>query len=152
MKKIFILLFICTKIPLIAQTSSQTYFVSNNNDTIRAIPWNIQEPKFIEGRRVYKAAEQMPQFPGGNEKAVEYIKKNLKEDADDKFVPEIKLTFVVDTDGVCKNVGIIKKTNESKLTRVEITAIDAVKNMPVWKPGKSQGVQVPVQCYLSIDL
>src|SRR4051812_41146640 len=78
-------------------------FYMNETDSISKVQWNAQEAHFIEGRRVFKVAEKMPEFPGGKEKMMDCMLKNIKVNADDDFVAEIKLTFVVDTNGVCKN-------------------------------------------------
>jgi hypothetical protein len=135
-----------------ASESGPVYFLSiNQRDSISKVQWNVQEAHYIEGRRVFKVAEKMPGFPGGNEMMMEYMLKNIKTDLDDNFVPEIKLTFVVDTNGVCKNIGIIKKGEKITLNKTEMSAIKAVQKMPLWKPGVSQGAIVPVQFYLPLE-
>jgi hypothetical protein len=133
-------------------SNGPAYFLSiNERDSVSKVQWNVQEAHYIEGRRVFKVAEKMPEFPGGNEKMMDYMLKNIKINADDDFVSEIKLTFVVDTNGVCKNIGIIKKGENITLNKTEMSAIKTVQKMPVWKPGVSQGVIVPVQYYLPLE-
>lgn len=93
--------------------------------------------------------EQMPEFPGGMEKMMEFIGKNMvypplaKENG---IEGRVVLTFVVKSDGTIADIKPIKKIGWG----CEEAAMDVVKKMPSWKPGKQNGKSVPVQFMLPV--
>ena len=88
--------------------------------------------------------EQMPEFPGGVEKMMEFIQKNLvypplaKENG---IEGRVVLSFVVNSDGSIVDIKPLKKIGWG----CEEAAIDVVKRMPGWKAGKQNGKAVRFQ-------
>lgn len=90
---------------------------------------------------VFTVVEQMPQFPGGEEALKEYLNKvpyktKVKEDV------TIYTYFHIDTNGKVINVENKKESNNKALNK---SAIEHVKNMPDWEPGRQNGKAVIVQ-------
>ncbi len=93
--------------------------------------------------------EQMPQFPGGDEGLLNFIKNNLKYPvASAKAGVEGRVTvrFVVGIDGTVSDVIVMRGLDS--LCNQE--AVRVVKLMPVWTPGKYAGKKVPIYYTLPI--
>lgn len=106
-------------------------------------------PQKPEGSRVYTVAEETPEFPGGDEARMEYIKNNVKypEEARKQGIEgTVYVTFVVEPDGSITNAKVLRGIGGS----LDATALEVVKNMPAWKPGKVRGEPVPVQFNMPI--
>ncbi|MEZ5172727.1 MAG: TonB family protein [Bacteroidia bacterium] len=105
----------------------------------------IEEPP----AQIFTIVEQMPEFPGGEEKLFEYLGKNIKYPAmarENGITGTVYVTFVVEGNG--------KITDVKKLRGIgggcDEEAIRVVKSMPEWKPGKQNGKSVRVQYNLPI--
>jgi protein TonB len=105
----------------------------------------IEEPP----SQIFTIVEQMPEFPGGEEKLFEYLGKNIKYPAmarENGITGTVYVTFVVEGNG--------KITDVKKLRGIgggcDEEAIRVVKSMPEWKPGKQNGKSVRVQYNLPI--
>ncbi len=99
--------------------------------------------------QIFTIVEQMPEFPGGEEKLFEYLGKNIKYPAmarENGITGTVYVTFVVEGNG--------KITDVKKLRGIgggcDEEAIRVVKSMPEWKPGKQNGKSVRVQYNLPI--
>ena len=94
--------------------------------------------------------DTMPEFPGGIKKLMEYLGKNIKypEKANEIGIQgTVFLTFVVSETGEISNVSLAKDSEGHSKTigaGCEDAAMDVVKAMPKWKPGKNKGVPVKV--------
>jgi protein TonB len=100
---------------------------------------------------LFVLVEEMPQFPGGENALMEYLKSNLKYPAgcvEKKIQGKTYVRFVVNEDGSTSNMEIIKSSNNRLLDE---EAIRVVSLMPTWKPGKQQGKAVKVQYTLPIN-
>lgn len=114
-----------------------------NNDTLKS------ESNDIDTSKVYAITEQMPQFPGGNEKLLLYINKTLK-------YPEISQENGIQGIVVCRFIV----TKNGKVERIEVLksldilcnkeAIRLVKSLPKFIPGKQDGINVNVWYTLPI--
>jgi periplasmic protein TonB len=92
---------------------------------------------------VYTIVEEMPEFPGGEDEMLKFIKANIK-------YPEIALKYGIR--GTVYMAVIIDKGG--RLTEISIKrgigggcdeeAIRVLSTMPVWKPGKNLGQTVNV--------
>ena len=94
-------------------------------------------------------AEQMPSFPGGERKLMEYLENNIQ------YPPECKesctqgrviLTFVVERDGSITQAKVVKSLDP----RLDAEALRVVKAMPKWIPGRQAGVTVAVKCIIPV--
>lgn len=100
--------------------------------------------------------DEEARFPGGKEKMIEFLTKNLK-------YPEIAiqmsiegkcyLQFVVSKDGEISNVKVIRELDDCPECGREAKRV--ISKMPKWKPGKVQGeavdsyFQMPINFKLS---
>lgn len=101
--------------------------------------------------QVFTIVEQMPEFPGGEAAFFKYLQANLKYPAMEKennISGTVHLTFVVDKDGVIKDIQVLRGVKGGPALEKE--AVRVVANMPPWKPGKNNGHPVKVQYNLPI--
>ena len=89
-------------------------------------------------------AEQMPMFPGGDRKLMEYLASSIQ------YPPECEesciqgravVTFVVERDGSISNAKVIKRLDPL----LDAEALRVVNAMPKWIPGRQNGVTVAVK-------
>ena len=82
--------------------------------------------------------EDMPEFPGGSQKLLEYLKENTHypEIAEKNGVQgRVVVTFVVEKDSSITEAKIVKSVDQS----LDEEAFRVVKSMPKWKPGMCNG-------------
>lgn len=95
-------------------------------------------------------AEEMPQFPGGNNALFDYLSKNLRypaEEAKKGIQGRVVLKFVVHKTGKISQVEVIKGFNKA----LDDEAVRVVQSMPDWKPGRNnEGEAVSVYFTLPI--
>lgn len=93
--------------------------------------------------------EQMPQFPGGIKALMEFIDENLvypQTALQTELFGEVEVAFIVDKDGSVRDPQITKKGK----VEFERAAINVVRLLPKWIPGKVNGqaamvkVRVPI--------
>lgn len=95
------------------------------------------------GPKVFEVVEQMPQFPGGEEKMFEFINKNLKYPAianECCVQGKTIVQFIVTRKGKLQNFVV----SRSLAPAFDKEAIRVLKIMPRWIPGKQNGVNVDV--------
>lgn len=88
-------------------------------------------------------SEESPEFIGGEEALLRWINQNVKypQIAKDNHVTgKVMVSFVVDVDGTINDVKVVRPVDPA----LDKEAIRVVKSMPKWKPGKRNGVPVPV--------
>lgn len=92
---------------------------------------------------------KMPQFPGGEEEMFNFIRKHLiypslaKETG---IYGTVVLQFVVDSSGKIVNIVVLKSIGGG----CEDAAIEVLKKMPDWSPGKQNGYPVSIQMSIPI--
>ncbi|MDP4185512.1 MAG: TonB family protein [Bacteroidota bacterium] len=102
-----------------------------------------------EEEKPFLAVEQMPEFPGGMEQLVKFLRKNLKYPviAQEMGIEgTVVLTFVVSKTGNISNIKVIRSIGGG----CDEEAQRIVKIMPPWKAGKQNGNAVPVQFTLPV--
>ncbi len=107
-----------------------------------------QGPVIIEDKPVY-GVEFMPQFPGGEEALLKFIKDNLhypKVAAEVGIEGRVTIRFVVNKIGEVTDVTVIRGLDPS----CDKEAVRVVKLMPNWTPGRQNGKNVPVYYTLPI--
>ena len=100
--------------------------------------------------RPFTIVEQMPSFPGGEEKMMTFVRKNLNTPESamkDNVHGRVYVSFVVNKTGDVENVKVIKGIRSD----VNNAAIDVVTKMPKWKAGQQNGRPVNVVFNLPID-
>ncbi len=117
-----------------------------------------------QGERVFDICEQMPSFPGGDAKLMEFLMRNVKypEQAEEYGVQgRVKVQFIVEKDGSISKPKVVETSQDANDPQVVVTkatvsekdykagvqalkdeAIRVVKAMPKWTPGKQRGKSV----------
>ncbi len=100
--------------------------------------------------KIFTIVEEMPSFPGGEEKMMEYIYKNFKYPPaarENGITGRVYVNFYIDKDGKVQNVKIARGIGGG----LDEEALRVVKSMPPWKPGKQNGRAVNVNYNLPIN-
>ena len=101
-------------------------------------------------QEIFKIVEEMPSFPGGEAKLMEYVSKNIKYPQiarETGIQGRVFVNFVVEPDGSVSNVTVLRGIGGG----CDEEAMRVVKNMPKWKPGKQRGKAVRVQYMLPVN-
>lgn len=132
MKSLFLFFFLISQFFCLAQTDSTNKLV-------------IEEAIKI-------LVEKEPEFPGGKKAMFEFIDKNLiyPQSAMDSAIEGIvNVRFTVAESGYLSNLMVVV-SKEKIGFGLEEAAIEVVKKMPRWKPGRHNGVLVPITCTIPI--
>ena len=98
---------------------------------------------------VYMFVEQMPAFPGGEEKLIEFVSKNVEypQEAKEEGVQgRVFVGFVVEKDGSVGDVKLLRGIGHG----CDEEAVRVVKMLPKWKPGMHNGEIVRVSYQIPI--
>ena len=120
-------------LPLVIDPDKEAEYLAERKDTINA----------------YDVVEQMPCFPGGQGKLVEFIEENMqypKECAEKGIYGRVIVAFVVERDGQLSNIRVVKSVHPA----LDKEALRIVNLMPRWIPGKQNGVTVRVKYIIPI--
>ena len=88
--------------------------------------------------------EDMPEFPGGEQKYLEFVQNNYRHPkiaSENGIDGVIYFNFIVSPTGAITKVTILKGICEP----CDKEALRVVRSMPKWKPGKQRGKPVKVQ-------
>lgn len=110
--------------------------------------WNVTEPK--EDDEVFMVVEEMPEFPGGTQALLDYLRENMqypKSCKDNKVQGRVIVTFVVDKTGSICEAEVVKSVNPE----LDAEALRVVKGMPAWTPGKQKGQTVRVKYTVPVN-
>ena len=134
------------KAPLVAQEEEDDDVVIGAVGAVEAPmdpPYNPMAPP--DTTQVFgDIAEQMPMFPGGDRKLMEYLASSIQ------YPPECKesciqgrviVTFVVERDGSISQTKVAKSLDPL----LDAEALRVVNAMPKWIPGRQNGVTVAVK-------
>ena len=105
--------------------------------------------KDVDNDSIYQIVEVMPVFPGGTDKMMDYLSKNIKypEEAKEKGISgRVFISFVIEKDGSVNDVKVARGIGKS----CDDEAVRVVKAMPKWKPGTMKGKPVRVNYMLPI--
>lgn len=108
-----------------------------------------EEKKVSVDDEVFVVVEEQAEFPGGMEAMYAYIQKNLvyPEKAKAEGIEgRVFVTFTIEKDGSISNILIKRAIGGG----CEEAAVEMIKNMPKWKPGKQRGKPVRFQFTLPI--
>ena len=93
---------------------------------------------------VFQVVEQMPEFPGGMDKLMEYLSKNIKYPSiaqENNIQGRVVVEFVVNKDGSIVEPKVMRSVD----TSLDNEAMRVIKSMPKWNPGKQRGKAVRVR-------
>ena len=111
-------------------------------------PPEIEEEEIVEAE-IFKVVEEMPEFPGGAAKMMEYIQKNIKYPMmarESDIQGRVFVNFVVEPDGTITNVMVMRGIGGG----CDEEALRVVQSMPNWKPGKQRGSAV--RCSFTVPI
>ena len=119
-----------------------------NDFNFDSIVENIDE---IEGDidRPVGLIESMPEFPGGNDSLLIYLKNNIQYPENckkDSISGVVLIGFNIEKDGSITNV----KPIVIAVPELDAEAVRVIENMPKWKPGKQYGKPVRVSMQIPI--
>lgn len=100
--------------------------------------------------KVFTIVEEMPSFPGGEAKLMEYLQTKIKYPGiarENGISGRVYVTFVVDKDGKIKEAKLLRGIGGG----CDEEALRVVKSMPDWKPGRQNGRNVSVQYNLPVN-
>ena len=90
---------------------------------------------------VYRSAEQMPRFPGGEAALMKYIKSHLQTpQTQEQINGDAILQFVVQSDGSIGEVKVVRSLHPD----YDKEAIRMIKSLPKFTPGRQNGQAVAV--------
>ena len=110
------------------------------SDGIVVVPHTIKEETKEE---IYRSAEQMPRFPGGEAALVKYIQTHIKYPptaAKNHVQGRVIVRFVVWKDGSVDAVKVVRSVDKD----LDKEAIRVCKTLPKFTPGRQNGKIVPV--------
>lgn len=93
---------------------------------------------------IFQVVEEMPEFPGGEAKLLEYLAKNIKypERAREQGVQgKCIIEFVINKDGSVVEPKVVRSLE----AQCDNEAMRVIRTMPKWKPGKQRGKPVRVK-------
>ena len=111
-------------------------------------PPEIEEEEIVEAE-IFKVVEEMPEFPGGAAKMMEYIQKNIKYPMmarESDIQGRVFVNFVVEPNGEISNVEVLRGIGGG----CDEEALRVVQSMPSWKPGKQRGSAV--RCSFTVPI
>lgn len=102
------------------------------------------------GFSFYETVDVQPEFPGGTPALMDFLGRTLKypEDARRKNIQgRVIVKFGVSDEGRILNPEVVRSPDAS----LSAAALDAVKQMPAWKPGMKDGERVCVAYTLPVS-
>lgn len=111
---------------------------------------NIVVEEMPEEETIYQVVEQQPEFPGGMQALMKYLRDNInypRISRENNSQGKTYVNFVVNTDGSIQDVEVMKSAGDMYLDK---EAVRVVKTMPKWNPGKQAGKAVRVRFTLPV--
>ena len=136
----------CMKKPLLLIILLTCFTLLHAQDTTRN---NAQTP--TSGEPLFTVVEQMPEFPGGPEALMKFIKANIQfplEAFDMGIQGKVVVEFSIEQDGHVDSISIKKSVWPS----MDAEAMRVVGLLPPFKPGTQQGKAVRVKFTLPISM
>lgn len=105
----------------------------------------------VEGSQLTptEVVEEMPQFPGGLTALMSYLDENIKYAQyciKTGVEGDVEVKFTVLADGSISDVDLVHGLHP----QLDNAVLAAVRQMPIWKPGKSKGFCTPVRVTLPV--
>ena len=132
----------------VMMTEDNQQYTASLSETIlkqQAVPESAPE----ENTKPFLIVEQMPEFLGGTEDLKRFIHQNLKYPQlarETGISGTVYVQFVVSKYGKIYDVKVLRGIGGG----CDEEAIEVIKSMPNWRPGKQNGVAVPVYFKLPI--
>ncbi len=107
-----------------------------------------EKSEVFEGE-IFQIVEEMPSFPGGEAKLMEYIANNIKYPQiarETGIQGRVFVGFVIEPDGSVSNVKLLRGIGGG----CDEEAMRVIKSLPKWKPGKQRGKAVRVSYQIPV--
>lgn len=104
---------------------------------------DLDDHKIIVAEPILVGVEQEPQFPGGMEELMKFIKRNLvypQKATDMGIEGRVTVRFVVNKNGDVSDIEILRGLDPV----CDKEAMRVIRMMPKWIPGRQNGRAVPV--------
>ncbi|MES2778746.1 MAG: energy transducer TonB [Bacteroidota bacterium] len=101
-------------------------------------------------KEIVSFAEEMPEYPGGQDSMISFISRNLiypKYEQEKKISGRVVVTFVIDSDGKIKYPEVVKSVSPG----LDSAALNIIRQMPQWKPGKQNYKPIAVKFTLPLQ-
>jgi len=165
---------------VISNISVHTQPLNIDNDALNT-PYFKDDALPSDDEKVFNVVEEMPKYPGGNQKIYEYLAANLRYPTVPREMlvdGEVVVKFTVGKTGLIRSPKIIEVKTKSPLITDEVTkaakaddeeakellknyqdaiealkeeAIHVVRNMPRWEPGRQNGKRVETTYTLPVN-
>ena len=102
-----------------------------------------------EGEMIFQVVEEMPQFPGGMQEALNFLGTHIRYPVaaqEAKIEGRVIVGFVVGKDGSVSDIKVVRGINPE----LDAEAVRVVSMMPKWIPGKQRGKAVAVKYTMPI--
>ena len=109
----------------------------------------IEEEEVVE-QEIFQIVEEMPEYPGGDKKLLEYVAKSVKYPQiarESGIQGRVFVNFVIEPDGSVSNVKVLRGIGGG----CDEEAVRVIKSMAKWKPGKQRGKAVRVTYTLPVN-
>lgn len=114
------------------------------------VPVEVEvEEEEVQEQEIFQIVEEMPSFPGGEAKLMEYVAKNIKYPQiarETGIQGRVFVGFVVEPDGSISNVKLLRGIGGG----CDEEAMRVIKSLPKWKPGKQRGKAVRVSYQIPV--
>lgn len=123
---------------------------TNTEELVEIVEVTDEEFVDLSDKKIFRIVEQMPEYPGGHETLMSDLNTLLKypEEAKKQNISgRVFVRFVVDEKGQTKKFKVLKSAHSS----LNNAAIEAIKQLKTWEPGKSEGKAVAVWYTLPIN-
>ena len=130
-----------------AQTSDNK--IDKVNDIVKDKEDDDPDLQKNDNDKAYDVVEEMPQYPGGVGKLMEYVSMNVRypKEAESKSIQgRVVTTFVIEKDGSIADAEVVKSVDPA----LDAEALRVVKAMPKWTPGKQDGKPIRVKYTMPI--
>lgn len=100
--------------------------------------------------RVYESVDQAPEYPGGMQALMAFIRKNVVYPPFSRAFGvqgKVVVSFVVNEDGSTTDFSVLRGVDEE----LDGEALRVLKSMPKWKPGKQNGEPVKVKFAVPVN-
>lgn len=116
----------------------KTTYVPLTQDTRPLLPSGVPETP-TEDNRLWQVVEEMPEFPGGMKKCMEYIQSEIhypKAAKEAGVQGRVIVQVIIEKDGTPTLARVVRHIHPE----LDAEAIRIIRNMPKWKPGRQNGV------------
>ncbi len=110
----------------------------------------LPPPKGYDTTAVYMVVKNQPEFPGGSEARMVYIKQNMNypEEAISRLEEgPVYIQFIVERDGSLSEIEILRGTSPL----LDAEAMRLTEQMPLWEPGNIDGLSLRVRFSMPIE-